>query len=162
LAHIGEKSGLGEFAVGDDIDAALHLFPHHIADRVVQRLLISLFVVRLPGIFRLHRIQQPVRPRQAADMGRLDAVGVLLQLHGLPPNLRGSFFEYQSNQSALTAGLRRALSVAHTRYPPIGYRASVEGKTASLCSRLDRLKTPETLHTGRRPRRKAAFYDMVN
>jgi hypothetical protein len=32
----------------------------------------------------------------------------------------------------LTADLRRALSVAHTCYPLVGCRASVEGKIAGL------------------------------
>ena len=33
LAHIGEKTRLGEFAVGDDIDAAIDLLAHDVGDR---------------------------------------------------------------------------------------------------------------------------------
>ena len=33
LAHIGEKTGLGEFAVGDDVDAALDLLADDVGDR---------------------------------------------------------------------------------------------------------------------------------
>ena len=39
FADIGEESGLGEFAVGDDVDAALDLLAHHIGDGAAQRLL---------------------------------------------------------------------------------------------------------------------------
>ena len=90
LAHIGEKARLGEFAVGDDVDAAIDLFAHDVGDRTAQRLAKGLVVVRLPGIFRLHHVEQPMRPRQAADMRGLDAVGILLQLHGWFPSLAGS------------------------------------------------------------------------
>ncbi len=89
LAHIGKKARLGEFPVRDDVDAAIDLFAYDVGDRGAQRLPKGLFVVRLPGIFRLHHIEQPMRPRQAADMRGLDAVGILLQLHGWLPNRAG-------------------------------------------------------------------------
>ena len=40
----------------------------------------AVLIVRLAGIFRLHHIEQRMRARQAADMGGLNAVGVLLDV----------------------------------------------------------------------------------
>jgi hypothetical protein len=85
FANIGKKARLGEFSVGNDVDAALHLLAHHFGDGFAQGILVSLLVVRLPGIFRLHRIEQRMRAWQAADVGRLDAVDVLLELQGAGP-----------------------------------------------------------------------------
>ena len=80
---VGEESGLGEFAVGDDVDAALHLLAHDVARPIRQQRLEFVLIVRLAGELRLHQVEQIVRARQAADMGCLDAVGVLLDVHGL-------------------------------------------------------------------------------
>ena len=38
-------------------------------------------IIRLTAVFRLHQVEQIVRPRQAADMRRLNVVGVLLARH---------------------------------------------------------------------------------
>ena len=45
-------------------------------------------IERLAVIFRLHQIEQRMRPRQAADMGGLDAVGVLLDVHAVSSLIR--------------------------------------------------------------------------
>ena len=82
LANVGEEARLGEFSVSDDVDAAVDLLAHHFSNRLAHRVLICLLVIRLPGIFRLHHVEQLARPRQAADVSRLDAIGILLELHG--------------------------------------------------------------------------------
>jgi hypothetical protein len=79
---ISEKSWLGEFTVGNDVDAAFRLLPHNIVHRLREQRLEFFLVVRLAGELRLHLVEQIVRARQAADMGCLDAVGVLLDVHG--------------------------------------------------------------------------------
>ena len=81
FADVGEEAGLGKFSVGDDVDATIDLLAHHGGDRAAQYFAIRGLVVILPGIFGLDRIEQRMRPRQAADMRRLDAVGILLKLH---------------------------------------------------------------------------------
>jgi hypothetical protein len=77
-------------------------------------------------------------------MGRLDAVGVLLQLHGFPPNLFGSVFLTVSEQSIRIDSGPPARFVCHPHLLSAN-RMSRErrGQTASLCPRLDRLKTPQ-------------------
>jgi hypothetical protein len=82
LVDVSEESGLGEFTVSDDVDAAFRLLAHHIVDRFRQQDLEFSLVERLPGELRLHQVEQIMRARQAADMGCLDAVGVLLDVHG--------------------------------------------------------------------------------
>ncbi len=82
LLDVGEEAGLRELAVGDDIDAAVGLLAHDIGDRFGDHPVVGLLVVRLAAVFRLHQVEQVVRARQAADMGGLDAVGVLLDGHG--------------------------------------------------------------------------------
>jgi len=77
-----KKSGLGKFAIGDDIDAALDLLAYGIGDGLAQGLLKRGFVISLPTVFCLHDIEKMMRPRQAADMRRLNAIGVLLKLQG--------------------------------------------------------------------------------
>ncbi len=81
FADIGEESGLGKFAIGDDIDAALNLLAHHIGYCLAQGFLERRRVIRLSAVFRLHDIEEMMRPRQAADVCRLYAVGILLKLH---------------------------------------------------------------------------------
>ena len=78
FADVGKKAGLRQFTVGDDVDAAFDLFAYAFGDSAAQRLLEGSMVVGLTGIFRLHHVQQTMRPRQAADMRGLNAVGILL------------------------------------------------------------------------------------
>jgi hypothetical protein len=80
--HIGKEARLGKFAIGNDVDAAIGLLADHLRNRFAQRLLIRCFVIRIAGIFGLHRIKQNTRSRQASDMGRLNTVGILLDRHG--------------------------------------------------------------------------------
>ena len=82
FADIGEESGLGKFAIGDDIDAALDLLAHHIGHGLAQGFLERRRVIRLSAVFCLHNVEEMMRPRQAANVGRLYAIGILLKLHG--------------------------------------------------------------------------------
>src|SRR6185295_16575511 len=75
--------GLGELAVGDEIDAAFGLLAHALGHRLGQRRLIGLVVGRLAVELRLHQVEQSMRPRQAADMRGADAAGVVLAHVGL-------------------------------------------------------------------------------
>ena len=54
---------------------------------------IGLLVVGLAAELRLHDVEQIVRPRQAADMRGLDAIGVLLNCHVrlLDPSVKPPF-----------------------------------------------------------------------
>ena len=89
LADVGEETRFGEFPVGDDVDAAIDLLAHDVGDSNTQRLLKCLLVIGLPAIFRLHHVEQMVRPRQAADVRSLDTIGILLELHDWIPNVVG-------------------------------------------------------------------------
>ena len=80
--NVSKETGLGEFAVGDNVNAAIHLFAHHVADRLRQKFIIFLLIVGLPAQFRLHQIEQVVRPRQTPNMRGLNPVGILLDGHG--------------------------------------------------------------------------------
>jgi hypothetical protein len=91
LAHIGEEARLGEFTIGDDVDAAIDLPAHHVGDGGAQCSRKSGLIVRLPGIFGFHDVEQPVRPRQAADMRGLDTIGVLLHRHGCNPLIAAGY-----------------------------------------------------------------------
>ena len=81
LADIGEEPGLRELAVGHDVDAALDLLLHGLGNRRGDGRIKRLLLVGLPRELRLEEIQHAMRARQAADMRRLDAVGILLQRH---------------------------------------------------------------------------------
>src|SRR3984893_5121466 len=80
-----EEARLRELAVGHEINAAIDLLSNAVRDRLRQLRLVRLVVVRLLGEFRLHDVEQIVRPRQAADVRGLDAVVVLLDSHELSP-----------------------------------------------------------------------------
>jgi hypothetical protein len=51
---ISEKSWLGEFTVGNDVDAAFRLLPHNIVHRLREQRLEFFLVVGLAGVLRLH------------------------------------------------------------------------------------------------------------
>jgi hypothetical protein len=82
FADIGEETGLGKFAIGDDIDAALDLLTHHIGHGLAQRFLKRRRVIRLSAVLCLQGVEEMMRPRQAANMRGLYAIGILLKLHG--------------------------------------------------------------------------------
>jgi len=54
---MGEEARLGKFAVSNDFDAASNLLAYDVGHGTAQRLLKGRFVVRLPGIFRLHHVR---------------------------------------------------------------------------------------------------------
>ena len=89
LLDVGEKSGLGELAVGDNIDAAFDLFADAVGDGLGQQGLEFVLVVRLLVELGLHDVEQIVRSGQAADVRGLDTVGVVLNSHeDLPGEVR--------------------------------------------------------------------------
>ena len=73
------------FAVGDDVDAAILLLLHAGLDRLREDFFELRVVDGFAAEFLLQDVEQRMRPRQAADMGGLDAVGVLLQRHNTLP-----------------------------------------------------------------------------
>ena len=154
LAHVGEEARLGEFAVGNDVDAAIDLLAHGFGDRRPQRVLKRLLVVRLPGIFRLHHVEQLVRPRQAADVRGLDTIGVLLDLHDWIPNVVG--------QIALRAGFGGPAPSASLA----GYSGDCRGKSARAPATVEvracNVRAWDNLHASNHGRRlSAAFYAML-
>ena len=82
LLDVGEEARLRDLAVGHDVDAALDLLAHAVRDRLGDGRVVYLLVIGLAGELRLHHIEHGVRPRQAADMRRLDAIDILLNGHG--------------------------------------------------------------------------------
>src|SRR5487761_599308 len=82
LGHISEESRFRLLAVGDDVDAGGDLMLDAISHGLRHPLVVSAGIVTLAAELRLHEIEQFVRPRQAADMRRLDVIAVLLDGHG--------------------------------------------------------------------------------
>src|SRR2546425_5315048 len=88
LAHVSEEAGLRLLAVADDIDAGLHLLPHALGDRAFHALVVGSLVVGETRHLRLHQVEQVPGPRQAADVGREDAIDA--SLHGYAPETASS------------------------------------------------------------------------
>ena len=80
LVHIGRIADLARLAVADDIDADRHLARHDVGDRLAHLRGELGSVVRLVAILLDQQLHQRLRPRQAADMRRQDAV--CAELHG--------------------------------------------------------------------------------
>jgi len=78
LANVSKKARLRVFAVSYDLDPALHLLAHTVGDRLCQNGIQLALVVGLARILGLQQIKQIVRPWQAADMRRLNVIGILL------------------------------------------------------------------------------------
>ncbi len=88
LANVSEEAGLGKLPVSDDVDAAVDLAGDAIGDRRGEHPVVGHVIVWLAAVFRLHHVEQRVRARQAADMRRHDAIGVLLDRHRPSPPVR--------------------------------------------------------------------------
>src|SRR6266581_3229007 len=81
LAHVSEETWLRLLAVAHDVDAGFHLLAHALGDRAFHALVVGAFVVGETRQLRLHQVEQIRGPRQAADVGREDAVvGAVLHL----------------------------------------------------------------------------------
>jgi len=82
LADVSEKTRLRVFAVRYDLNAAsLDLLAHTFSDLSRQDRIQLALIIRQPRIFCFQQIEQIVRPWQAADMRRLDVIGILLDGH---------------------------------------------------------------------------------
>ena len=75
LRCVGNETRLAHLAIADDIETGIHLLPHAVGDGVTDSRGISLFVDRLAVHLVEHHFEQIVRPRQAADVGRQNAIG---------------------------------------------------------------------------------------
>ena len=98
LLDVGEEAWLGKLAIRNDVDAADHLSGYALDHGLPECLVKRRRVDRLAGIFAFHGVEEGVRPGQAANMGRLNPAGVLLNGHENP---------FSSQTSWLPATLRR-------------------------------------------------------
>ena len=80
VLHVAEEADLAHLAVGDDVDARLDLVAHPIGHRLGDLAVEQLGVVGPAVLPLLQRVEQLVRPGQAADVGGEDAIGAAL--HG--------------------------------------------------------------------------------
>src|SRR5262249_20201243 len=81
LADVREKARLRVFAVRYDLNATLDLLAHTFSDLSRQDRIQLALIIRQPRIFCFQQIEQIVRGWQAADMRRLDVIGILLDGH---------------------------------------------------------------------------------
>jgi hypothetical protein len=109
------------------------IWPTHRALEILRAIFLEraeiFLVAMLAIIFRFHQVEQAVRPGQAADMGRLNAIGVLLKRH-LPPvymrrivTLLGSRDPITAPRSARSTGRASDTSRFFTRSPWCGIAA---------------------------------------
>jgi len=68
-----------EFAVADDVEADIGLFPHDSDDAVGEAALIGVLVVGFPTALGTQEFDQLGRPNQAADMRGQDSLIATLQ-----------------------------------------------------------------------------------
>ena len=85
ILDVGRVADLAGLAVADDIDADGNLMRDDVGDRLVDLAVEFGMVVRLVLVLLHQQIDQRLRPRQAADMGRQDAVRA--EFHGFLPCL---------------------------------------------------------------------------
>ena len=78
VPNVGGVGDLAEFAVADAVDAGCHLLGDNLADCPRKARLECCLIKLAAGLPRLQKGQQIGRSRQAADMGRQDAVAAEL------------------------------------------------------------------------------------
>jgi hypothetical protein len=78
LAHIREKPRFGLFAVGKNVDARVGLSANTIDYRGPHLRFILIAIERSAFKLCLHQVEQSLRARKAAHMGRQDSIRVLL------------------------------------------------------------------------------------
>src|SRR5215469_3801218 len=82
MANIKRVGNLAHFAIADAVDSSGDLLCHNLADRRDKPGLESR-LIKLPAMFPcLEKSEEIRRSRQAADMGRKNAVGA--ESHGVP------------------------------------------------------------------------------
>ena len=111
LLDVGRVADLAGLAVTDDIDADRHLVRDDLAHRLRDLAIEIGMIVGLVLILLHQQIDQRLRPRQAADMGRQDAIRA--ELHGfLPGLLRRWYKQFRSGASlGWSDGFRCALPI---------------------------------------------------
>ena len=82
VLDVAEEADLAHLSVGDDVDAGLDLPAHPVGHRLGDLAVEQLGVVGPSVLPLLQRVEQLVRPGQAADVGGEDAIGAAL--HGSP------------------------------------------------------------------------------
>ena len=82
VADVGGVADLAGFAVADDVDAALFLLLHGLADRAAHRFLEFRFVDWFAAVLREKQIDDVLRAGQAADVRGQNAVRA--RFHGFP------------------------------------------------------------------------------
>ena len=78
LQHITVPVRLAVLAVADDVDADCRLPADDVLDGNDESVAEFRFVIVFPGKSGAHELDQLGRAHQAADMGRLNMIGVLL------------------------------------------------------------------------------------
>src|SRR5262245_54232946 len=82
VPHIDGVGDYTAFAVSDTTDAGRELLFDNFADREGQTGIVGSLLETPAGLARLEELQQIGRARQAADMGRQDAVGAVFHAGG--------------------------------------------------------------------------------
>src|SRR6476646_5475830 len=81
LQHVLRPAdGLSKLPVADHIDAGFGLPAHDIGDRSGQAMIVCLRVKRFARLLGTQKLLQRLRPNQAADMGREDAINASFHL----------------------------------------------------------------------------------
>lgn len=78
LTNVGEEARLRKLTVGDCIDAAFDLLANALSDRLGERRVPFDWIERSATELGFQKIKQMGRARQAADMGDLDMIDILL------------------------------------------------------------------------------------
>src|SRR5204863_7203778 len=80
LVHVGDETGFSELAIVDHVDAEIDLLAYDLLHCRAQAWRTRAFLHRSSLLAGLDRVEELRRPRQAADVGRYDAL--VAALHG--------------------------------------------------------------------------------
>ena len=132
VLDVGGVADLAGLAVADDVDADGDLVGDDLGDRPGDLAIEFGMIVRLLLVLLHQQIDQRLRPRQAADVGRQDAVRA--ELHGLPPGACCAMVQ-ASRGGAASLGHAMQRPIERLRCIDLGDAAALDQQE----SRADRL-----------------------
>ncbi len=133
ILDVAEEADLAHLAVGDDVDARLDLLLDAILDRSGDLAVERFGVVRAVVLALLHDVEQRMRPGQAADVRRENAVRALL--HGSPSEIVSTMDCFIA--AASSGNLRSPVANVLAAHVDVRHRAHVAG-TRNAATRVAR------------------------